>query len=180
MTQSAYDDIIKEFPNFSTKLKRKVWWHRVIDIFLKIISLGFNRAYLTNYSTLIGNTLYVSDDWYKMGINYKNVSLSHEVIHLRQSMNFGNFLFSVLYLFVPVPFVFSYFRMRFEKEAYEGTLWATYRYLGRDALCSDHLKEMVVSQFVTSAYLWMWPFRKSIEKWYDSIVEKILEKDPLI
>ena len=59
--------------------------------------------------------------------------------------------------------------MKFEREAYEETLRAIAEEPGGIAyLRSDKkLRESIISNFTTAKYIWMWPFRRSIEKWYD-------------
>ena len=33
-----------------------------------------------------------------------------------------------------------------------------------------------MSQFTTPAYGWMWPFRETVEGWYDEAVERVLRE----
>lgn len=81
-------------------------------------------------------------------------------------------LFSLLYLFLPIPILFSYFRMKFEKEAYEETIRAQKEYYGVEFLRMASTRQAMVSRFTGPSYLWMWVLKSSIEKWYDGRVEK--------
>jgi hypothetical protein len=38
-------------------------------------------------------------------------------------------------------------------------------------------REYVVAQFLSGSYGWMWPFRRSIENWYDSVVTELQSKE---
>jgi hypothetical protein len=67
----------------------------------------------------------------------------------------------------------SYGRARLEWEAYTETLRATYELRGEDALRSPRLRDRIVSQFTGPAYLWMWPFRAAVERWYDDALAQI-------
>ena len=72
----------------------------------------------------------------------------------------------------PLPGGLAYFRKKFEMEAYEESLRTLYFYEGPKAF-TPYLKEFFVCQFVSANYFWMWPFQKSVESWYDGVVEKI-------
>jgi len=101
--------------------------------------------------------------------------MMHERIHMRQRNRYGGFLFSFLYLFFPFPIFFAYYRMKFEKEAYEETMYAVVLVYDNDAAemlraSRDH----IVSHFTSATYFWMWPFKKSIERWYDASMENHL------
>ena len=104
--------------------------------------------------------------------------LRHERVHMRQRRKYTMPLFSFLYLFFPLPIGLAYFRAKFEWEAYEETMRAVYEYCGPDFLKREAFKENVISHFTTAQYAWMWPFRSTVEKWYDEAVRKILSNSP--
>jgi hypothetical protein len=69
----------------------------------------------TNWTTL-GDTIYYPD-----AIEDPHLFpefIEHEKVHLQQYKKYGTFGFLFLYALVPLPFVFAYFRWRFEREAY--------------------------------------------------------------
>jgi len=75
------------------------------------------------------------------------------------------------YLFVPLPLGFAWCRMVLEREAYEETVRAAFELGGR--LATDRLREHVIRQFTSGAYGWMWPFPKSVARWYDEFVDYV-------
>jgi hypothetical protein len=96
-------------------------------------------------------------------------------------MPLGLYLFAICYLFVPLPVVFTW-RAQFEMEAYQETLQATAEYHGTPTIKTEAFKERILSQFLSSAYFWMWPFRRSLSDWYDEVVSvietEVLVRDP--
>ena len=74
---------------------------------------------------------------------------------------------TLLYLFLPLPLGLAYGRARMEWEAYEETIVATCELKGPEAARSPSLRRHIVSQFTSANYGWMWPFRATVERWYD-------------
>ena len=131
------------------------------------------NKFMDGFITTLGSKVYVPKRWEKDSLVGKVEILRHERIHMRQAKKYGRFLFSFLYLMVPLPGGLAYFRKKFEMEAYEESLRTLYLYEGPKVF-TPYLKEFFVSQFVSANYFWMWPFRKGVESWYDGVVEKIL------
>jgi hypothetical protein len=163
-----------EFPRFVVIEKAESRLSKTIDVFLKIITLGGQREYLSRYYTVIGDRLYVPAGWDEVDPIAAVITLRHERVHLLQRRRYTLPGFTVLYLLCPVPIGLAYCRARFEWEAYTETLRATLELQGEAALRSPALRERIVSQFTTPAYGWMWPFRKTVEGWYDEAVERVL------
>ena len=176
----SLDDMVRamklEFPRFRIVPKRDDWLSRVIDRVLRIVTLGGQREYLTHYHTVLGNTLYVPDAWELIPDDRRVVTLRHELVHLRQSRRYGFPLFAFLYLVPFFPLGLAYGRARIEWEAYEETVRATAEILGREEAESPALRLRIVSQFTSAAYGWMWPFPRSVHRWYDEALEKIREE----
>lgn len=166
------DDLKAEFSDFEVINKNDSGLMKVIDICLKTLTLGQMKTFMTSFITTLGNKVYVPASWNSKSIISKIEIMRHERVHMRQSKKYGRFVFSVLYLFVPLPCVLAYFRKKFEMEAYEESMRALYQYKGADAF-TPQLKEFYVSQFTTANYFWMWPFRKGVELWFDDTVKKI-------
>ena len=80
---------------------------------------------------------------------------------------------TLLYLLPFFPLGLAYGRARIEWEAYEETLVATGELRGKAALSSPELRAHIVRQFTGPAYGWMWPFRATVERWYDEALERI-------
>jgi hypothetical protein len=155
-----------EFAGFALRKKDESRLQRAIDRALKILTLGGQRHYLDQYQTTIGRTVWVTSDWDTRPAAERYSTLRHERIHLRQFQRLGLPLMAVLYLGV-LPVGLAWFRARFEKEAYEESLRAWAEMYGPEHVRRADVRAEVVSRFTGPAYGWMWPFRRSIEAWYD-------------
>jgi hypothetical protein len=81
--------------------------------------------------------------------------------------------FALLYLLPIFPLGLAWFRARFEWEAYRETLRATADLRGVGALDDPLLRREIVRRFVSGDYGWMWPFSRTIERWFDQAVADI-------
>jgi hypothetical protein len=153
---------------------------RAIDIALRIITFNQMKRFMESFVTTIGTTVYVPVTWYapyhgsvKMSDVSKIIILRHERVHMGQKKLYGSFLFSLAYLFLPFPVVFALCRTRFEKQGYEESMRATAELVGIESLDNPLYRRHMIRHFISAEYFWMWPFRKSIERWYDSTVAEI-------
>lgn len=169
-------ELRREFPAFRIVPKRGDRLSSWIDRGLRLATLGKQDRYLTEYRTVIGDTLYVPDGWETTPPDARLVCLRHERVHLRQRRRYGAVGMALLYLFVPLPVGLAWFRARMEWEAYVETLRATAEYQGMDALRSPALRAAIVERFVGPDYLWMWPFRTTVDRWFDEATAEI-ERD---
>lgn len=165
---------LAEFPKFKILYKRDSLLMKAISKFLWLISFGLMNKFMDSYITTIGFKVYVPNDWSTWSRSQRAVILRHERVHMRQRAKYGMVLFSILYLFLPLPGLFSYFRMKFEMEAYTETIYAMCELYvtGVGIVQTPSFKKFIVSQFTGASYFWMWPFKKSIEAWYDETVRK--------
>ena len=170
-------DLRAEFPKYSLQWKKHSPLMRAIDVFLKIITFGFMSTFMVDFITTIGFTVYVPDCWASMTDGNRLIVLRHERVHMRQRVKYGSFLFSFLYLFCPLPAGLAYFRMKFEREAYEETLQATYD-VYQSYANTPKFKEEIIRNFTGPAYFWMWPFPKSMRSWFDRASAAVLVGDP--
>jgi hypothetical protein len=161
-----------EFPDFEIIEKKDSTLMKVIDVCLKIITLGQMNMFMTGFITTLGQKVYVTNSWKQGSLIGQASILRHERVHMRQAKKYGRFLFSFLYLMVPLPIGFAYFRKKFEQEAYEESMRALYEHIGEGAFL-HHNREAIITQFISANYFWMWPWRKDLEKWYDAAAEKI-------
>lgn len=177
MTKEEYQKILNEttneFSDFEILPKNKSVFMKFIDSALRIITFGQMKNFMTGFITTIGNKVYVPDTWQNAALTSKAEIIRHERVHMRQAKRHGRFLFSFLYLMIPLPLGVAYFRKKFEQEAYEESLRALYEYHG-ESVFTPRLKDFFISHFVSASYFWMWPFRASVEVWYDETVKKIL------
>jgi len=78
-----------------------------------------------------------------------------------------------LYLVPFFPLGLAYGRARLEWEAYAETLRATAELAGLSAARAPALRDQIVGRFTGSAYGWMWPFRRTVERWYDGVIAEL-------
>jgi hypothetical protein len=175
MIPSAEDliaDIRREFPTFRVVKKRDRALLRVIDVVLRVVTAGAQREFMTRYHTVLFGILYVPDAWENAPDVARIITLCHERIHLRQRRRYGDVLLAFLYLVPFFPLGLAYGRARIEWEAYAETLRATAQYAGLEAVRSPELRRYVVRQFTSGAYGWMWPFPRTVERWYDAALAR--------
>ena len=165
------DEIRAEFPRFEVLYKRDSSLQRAIDVVLKVVTLGGQKRYLVGYYTVVFGRLWVPAAWGAMSDRDRYVLLRHERVHLRQRKRMGDVAMAFLYLVPFFPLGLAYGRARLEWEAYEETLRATAELVGLDA--ASALRERIVSRFTGGAYGWMWPFRRSVEGWYERALRRI-------
>jgi hypothetical protein len=170
-------EIAREFPRFRLVRKDRSRFQRVIHTALVIVTGGQMRSYLDGYQTTIGYTIYVTPDWYDLDPTERWATLRHERVHLRQFRRYTLPGMAVLYLLIPLPAGFAYFRARFEKQAYEESIRATAEVRGRGHVARGPFRERIIRQFTGPSYGWMWPFRQQLERWYDSVVATLPEGD---
>lgn len=150
--------------------KAGVWHQRAIHHLLRVVTFGAQSAYLDRYVTTLWHTVYVPPDWEARAIEDRYATLRHELVHVRQFERWGP-LMAIAYLLLPLPLGLAWFRMRFEREAYEETL-RVWHELGGRAAC-ERLRGHVTSQFTSGAYGWMWPFPRAIDRWFDEFVASL-------
>lgn len=163
-----------EIPGFRIVHKADSPMHRAIDVALRAVTLGRMRDYLENYQTTIGRTVYVTSDWDALDADRRYITLRHEAIHLRQFRRWSLPVMALLYIFVPLPLGLAYCRARFEQAAYAETIHATYEVHGLAAARSPSLRAHILEQFTSASYGWMWPFPRSLDRWYDGVLRGIL------
>jgi len=162
-----------EIPGFQIIRKDCSRLHRAIHKALVIVTFGRMRSYLDSYQTTIGRTVYVTCDWDDWPPDRRYVTLRHEAIHLRQFRKYTLVGMALLYVLLPLPMGLAWFRARFEQEAYAESIRAAAEVWGCDFPRGAAYREHVISQFVGPSYGWMWPFRRSVERWYDQVLATV-------
>src|SRR5262249_49785472 len=122
-------------------------------------------VYITRYHTVLFGTLWVPDSWDVMRDDDKYVLLRHERVHLRQRKRMGDVGMTFVYLVPVFPLFLAYGRARLEWEAYVETIRATAEVYGVEAAAD--LRAQIVERFTGPDYGWMWPFPKTIHRWFD-------------
>jgi hypothetical protein len=160
-----------EFPSFRIAKKRSSRLQRAIHVALAILTLGGQRVYLSRYHTVLFGKLWVPDAWDTMTDDDKYVLLRHERVHLRQRARMGDVVMGFLYLVPVFPLFLAYGRARIEWEAYVETLRATAEVYGADA--AEALRPAIKQRFVGPDYGWMWPFPRTIDRWFDEAMADV-------
>jgi hypothetical protein len=173
---SRYEDLLAElraeFPRFRVVAKAESRFQRAIHRALVVLTAGRMRGYLDDYVTTIGSTVYVCSDWDGRSDGDRWATMRHEAVHLRQFRRWTLPGMTLLYVLLPLPMGLAYFRMRFEREAYEETIRCNAELYGLGYVRGE-LRDHVIAQFKGGSYGWMWPFRRALERWYDDQVARI-------
>jgi hypothetical protein len=165
------EEITHEFPTFQVLPKRGHGLQETIHVILKVVTFGGQRAYLTGYYTAMFGKLWVPDSWASLGDADRYILLRHERVHLRQRVRLGDVGMTFVYLVPFFPLFLAYGRARLEWEAYTETLLATAEVYGVDR--AEGLRAHIVKRFVGGEYGWMWPFRASVNRWFDEVMSEI-------
>lgn len=173
VTDTLVQALRAEFPKFRIVRKEADRFSRLIDLTLRILTLGGQNRYLTEYHTVIGYTLYVPSAWDTTDDLDRAITLRHERVHLLQRQRYGFALMAFFYLVPFLPLGLAYGRARLEWEAYAETLRATAELRGLDAARSKELRRRIVARFLGPDYGWMWPFRGQVERWYEAALSDL-------
>jgi len=171
-------EIRSEFPRFRLVPKQDSVLMASIDVALRWLTLGKQARFLTEYHTVIGNTLYLAPTWVQLDEVDQLALLRHERVHLRQRRRFGFLGLAFLYLIPLFPLGLAYGRARLEWEAYSETIRALFEMRGSGILDDRKLRERIVGRFIGPDYGWMWPFRGAVEKWYDRLISTLAAEKP--
>lgn len=162
--------------------KSSQWYWKVLGTLLSIITFGRNKRFMTDFHTTLGNRVGVAPTWASYSDDQKYVTLLHEVEHVKQfkKAGFGNVWLGLViggfaYLFLPLPIGLAWFRMRWEKAAYEQTIRAVMKTQGLSAALD--LRDHIIQQFTSVNYLWMWPFRKQLKHWFTDAAYRIAKEE---
>jgi hypothetical protein len=167
--QELLTEIEREFPSFAIRKKRESGLQKAIDIALKIVTFGGQRVYLTRYHTVLFGKLWVPDAWDEMNEDDQYILLRHERVHLRQRKRMGDVVMTFVYLVPFFPLFLAYGRARMEWEAYVETIRATVEVKGIEQAAA--LREGIVARFTGPDYGWMWPFPRTINRWFDEALD---------
>ena len=169
-TDALVAELRAEFPRLRIVRKDRSRFQRAIHYTLVALTFGGMRRYLDGYQTTIGSTIYVTADWDDRSDELRYITLRHEAIHLRQFRRYTLPGMALLYVLLPVPAGLAWFRAYFEKEAYAETIRAAAEVYGPDYPRGTDYRRAIIDQFVGPSYGWMWPFRASLERWYDRVL----------
>ena len=171
--QALLAEIAGECPGFRVVRKDRSGLQRAIDVALRLVTLGGQRRYLTDYQTTIGRTVYVTSDWDETDADQRYCTLRHERVHLRQFQRYTLPGMALLYVFVPLPLGLAWCRAQFEKAAYAESICASHQVFGELHVRRPDFSAHIVEQFTGPSYGWMWPFRRSMEAWVKRQIEGV-------
>lgn len=177
--QPVLDVVHKFFPDVVITFKDQ-------SLFMKILGkiLFFNKSFMTNYITTIGETIYYPTASYVNGHPASAfIVLLHELVHVKDEKAISKPIFDGLYLLpqilallaIPLFFVIgfwsllfllfamplpAYFRMNYEKRAYIASLYVMKKLNDKCQYNIDlnDKKQYFLQQFKSSSYYFMWPF----------------------
>ena len=157
-----YMDWLKvEFPQLTISDK-KSWWLKVIFNLPGIKKLGWNDATQT-----IGMNIWLSDKWDEISPVYQLATLRHERKHLIWFRNHTTILASILYLFFVFPIGLAYYRACFERDGSAESMRTRVQYFGSTERIKEACREIYLRTFTGWTYFKMWPFEKTVLKWFE-------------
>jgi hypothetical protein len=160
----------REFPRLRLLRKDRVPSQRLVHHVLRVLTLGGQRTYLTDYVTTIGQTIYVTPDWEELAEDERVCVLRHEREHMRQFRRYTFLGMAIAYLLLPLPLGLAYCRARLEWQGYAETIRAHAELHGAARVREPSFRAHIIAQFTTGAYGWMWPFPGRVGQWYDEVV----------
>lgn len=152
--------------------------------------LFFNKAFMTNYTTTIGHTVYTPSSWESLNEIVQSTILFHESIHIFDNDRYG-FLFPLSYLFpqclsilallsffnvwfllfllflLPIP---APFRKDWEVRGYSMSILAYSTFTGWGI---PDTKKMA-DNFTNGNYYWMWPFKDEIFMKFGDVLKLVM------
>jgi hypothetical protein len=195
----AFQDLViatrKYFPNLQVKYKDQ-------STFMKILALlfFFNRSFMTDYITTIGNTIYIpTQDYIKLRPISGAVIFMHELVHMYDQKRIGNIWFQLAYMLpqililpalllfllswkiaipviillaLPIP---AYFRMYFERRAYVSSVYVIQKLSERLKFNPrlDGQNTYFIEYFIDSSYYFMWPFTGSVTDKFNAAAQLV-------
>lgn len=159
------EDISKEFPDFKIVKKPDSRFMKFLDVLLRVVTFNQMKLFM-RFITTIRHTVYVCADWDTFVDNAKVEVLRHERVHMRQADRLTFPLFIFLYLLFPLPMLLSWYRAKFEMEAYAESMLTIARQYGIKELEDTAYRESMIAHFTGPAYGWMWVKTSTVSDWY--------------
>jgi len=173
---SGYDRFKEEYVRLTemgvtitSKDKSLKWLWKFIHYFLLVITFGKMSNFYSDFTTTFGKGIYFPDGWTPENAGPRGyIVLRHEGKHVRDyikyglgSSKLGIVVMGFLYLFIPIFIGFSWFRLKFEREAYlEGILAWSELGVERDI-------EPYVGLLTGPEYFWAWHSKKQVRDWFN-------------
>ena len=103
LTERILKEILLVFPRFRLVPKQDDRLSRCIDRLLRTLTFGRLNRYLSDYFTVIGDTLFLAPTWDSLDDRARYVLLCHERVHLEQRRRYGTLGMALLYLLPILP-----------------------------------------------------------------------------
>ncbi len=159
-----------EFPDLRV-YEEKPWWLKVIFHAPLVKKLKW-----FNYTQTIGMNIWKANNWDSYTDYSKLSTLRHEREHLLQFKKYTLLGMAFLYLFVFFPIGLAYFRAKFEREGMVASLHAKIEYYGSSQIVKDRSRDKYLKTLTSSAYLYAFPFKKVVLKWFEEDWATAVEK----
>lgn len=151
-------DLARSVPPVTLRAKSGSRLQRCIDRALRVLTLGGQDRYLTEYVTTLGSTVWMPATWESWSYRSRYKVLRHELVHVRQFERYTWAGMVLLYGFFPLPAGLAWGRAVLEWEAYAVTLEVEAELDGIEAARDPALHAEIVRRFTGPDYGWMWPF----------------------
>lgn len=149
-----------------------------IDRALRVLTLGGQDRYLSEYVTTLGTTIWVPASWESWTWRSRYKVLRHELVHVRQFERFTWPGMVLIYGFFPLPAGLAWGRALLEWEAYAVTLEVEAELGGLAAASDPGLHEEIVRRFTGPDYGWMWPFEGWVRRRIAETLTAISRRPP--
>jgi len=179
-----YDDLVKDATEkYGLVIEKKTtkWYWRVAGFLVTLLTFG-KVDFMNHFYSTFGNRVGVTPSWDNIYTGAKYEMLLHEVEHMKQykAAGFGNiwlgfFVAGFGYLFLPLPIGLSWVRAKMEMGGYAQSIRAIIQVYGVNAARADKVR--IVHHFTSINYLFMWPFKKYMNKWVDDTIERIAAEE---
>jgi len=194
LIQSFTSHIQPQVPGYTVKHKTE---SRLMKFLNKI--LFFTPNFMTRFTTTCNNTVYVTDDLWEDNSMWALSTLAHEAQHIYDKQRWSAIFFGFAYLLpqilapltllsllaiwfsnawlwslaalallAPIP---AYFRMIIERRGYLMSLCVIGWTFGEEYARTQI--PWVVKSFTSSSYYFMWPFKKSLTRWFEKTLPPV-------
>jgi hypothetical protein len=171
-------ELKEEFPELKMAHKRKLWWHWIAHVLIIIFTLGFNRRYISSFTTTGKNSVAWSDvQWKRLTTGSPEEHdrvwecLMHEWVHLRQFCDKGTFVMVITWAIPPILFCYGR-AIVIEKPGYIVSLRCKFENSRWWAEHADYRKWWI-GCFTGPSYGWMWLRKSQVTKWFDDELARL-------
>jgi hypothetical protein len=164
------DELADRYSCIVTTKDRSRWFWKILDFIFWVVG-GFKKSDFMRRATTIGPVIAYPEGTVLSHVSMNDyITLTHEAVHVKQCAKLGlgepwigTLLFLILYLFVPLPAWRSWFRFKFEREAY----LVEYKTTKKFGFTPDI--EHYVKVLSGPDYLYTWPEAK-VRAWFKRAV----------